>query len=318
MTNFRLPDEPRPGGCCGGGDQRASSEVTPSECGSPPGLSDRYPPPSRQRPIVDRVHGERARRACTESEHGIVLNMAWEATDGGDGLGSAQRAYQLIRSSIIEGRYRAGQRLIEGRIGEEFALSRTPVREALRLLEAEGLVLSIRNRGAIVRPVSPKEIIDLYELRARLESLGAERAAARATDAGIAELDAAITAFEAAIPSTDRIELTENRILSQANSRFHDAIVEMADHVRLSQLMARTVDIPLVFQAFRVFTREERVRSNVFHRLIRDALKNGEAARAGALMSEHILMGRDSLVARRNEAQVKDALFLGAPGESGR
>jgi len=243
--------------------------------------------------------------------------MAGETTDGLDGLGSAQRAYHLIRSSIIEGRYRAGQRLIEGRIGEEFTLSRTPVREALRLLEAEGLVLSVRNRGAIVRPVSPKEIIDLYELRARLESLGAERAATRVTDAGIAELDAAITEFEAAIPATDDIELAENRILSQANSRFHDAVVDMADHARLSQLMARTVDIPLVFQAFRVFTREERVRSNVFHRLIRDALKNGEAARAGALMSEHILMGRDSLVARLNEAEVKDALFLGAPGDSG-
>jgi DNA-binding GntR family transcriptional regulator len=242
--------------------------------------------------------------------------MTQEPSGGLDGLGSAQRAYQLIRSSIIEGRYRAGQRLIEGRIGEEFSLSRTPVREALRLLEAEGLVLSIRNRGAIVRPVSPKEVIDLYELRARLESLGAERAATRATDAGIAELDAAIAAFDAAIPATDHIELTENRILSQANSRFHDAVIEMADHARLSQLMARTVDIPLVFQAFRVFTREERVRSNVFHRLIRDALEHGEAARAGALMSEHILMGRDSLVARLDEAQVKDALFLGASGEA--
>jgi len=233
-----------------------------------------------------------------------------------DGQGNAQRAYELIRSSIIEGRYRAGQRLIEGKIGEEFQLSRTPVREALRLLEAEGLILSVRNRGATVRPVSPKEIIDLYELRARLESLGAERAATRATEAGIAELDAAITAFEAAIPASDLIETAENRALSQANSRFHDAIVEMADHLRLRQLMSRTVDIPLVFQAFRVFTHEERARSNMFHRLIRDAVKNGDAARAGALMSEHILLGRDSLVARLDEAQVKDALFLGASEDS--
>ena len=69
-----------------------------------------------------------------------------------DGLGEpVPDAYELIRTAIVENRYEPGQRLVEQRIAEEFGLSRTPVREALRRLEAEGLVVAERNRGARVR-----------------------------------------------------------------------------------------------------------------------------------------------------------------------
>lgn len=244
-------------------------------------------------------------------EGDIVLNVVEHRADG---LGSAQRAYELIRSAIIEGRYRAGQRLIEQRIGEEFQLSRTPVREALRLLEAEGLVLSERNRGAVVRPITAKEVVDLYELRARLESMAAERAATRATEDDIAELDQAIAQFQDALPSGTAADLEEIRILNEANSVFHGALIQIADHARLAHLMARTVDVPLVFQAFRVFNHGERERSNLFHRLIREAVAGGEVQRAGHLMSEHILMGRDSLLAHLEEAPLADALFVGTAG----
>jgi DNA-binding GntR family transcriptional regulator len=226
------------------------------------------------------------------------------------GLGSAQRAYELIRAAIIEGRYRPGQHLIEQRIGEEFDLSRTPVREALRILEAEGLVISERNRGAIVRPVSAADIYDLYELRARLESLAAERAAERVTPEDLNELDAAIEEFDNAIPPDSSAGLAQIRAINQANAKFHGTIVRMADHSRLSQLLSRTVDIPLVFQAFRVFDRDERLRSNQFHRFMRDAVAAGEAERAGRLMSEHIFMGRDVLLARL-EGNSTENLFHG-------
>lgn len=239
---------------------------------------------------------------------GIVFDMASmspaPAPVPHDDLGGAQRAYELLRTAIIEGRYRPGQRLVEQRIGEELALSRTPVREALRRLEAEGLVLSRRNRGAVVRPVDAKEVVDLYELRARLESLAAERAAERVTPADVAELDAAIAEFDDALagsgsaPRPAASDLEAVRALNRANARFHDAVLRAADHVRLANLLARTVDIPLVFQAFRVFTPGERARSNLFHRLVRDAVAAAEPARAGRLMTEHVLLGRDSLLSR--------------------
>src|SRR5262245_1038429 len=96
------------------------------------------------------------------------IHMRSAPADQLTALGSAEQAYRQIRDAIVQGRYRPGQRLIEQRISEEFGLSRTPVREGLRRLEAEGLVITERNRGAVVRPVTPGDIDDLYELRATL------------------------------------------------------------------------------------------------------------------------------------------------------
>lgn len=237
----------------------------------------------------------------------IVSHMAEPTSGPGTGMGSAARAYELIRAAIIEGRYRSGQRLVEQRVGEEFALSRTPVREALRLLEAEGLVVSRRNRGVVVRPVTARDVADLYELRARLESLAAERSATRATPEDLAAMDLAIAAFDAAVvPGEDPLDGV--RALHRANARFHDAVLRSADHPRLSQLMARTVDIPLVFRAFQEFTPEERARSNLFHHLLRAAIAAGEPERAGRLMTEHVLQGRDSLLDRIAAAPLAESI----------
>jgi DNA-binding GntR family transcriptional regulator len=232
----------------------------------------------------------------------IVFDMTQKTADRPAEFGSAGRAYELIRAAIIDGRYQPSQRLIEQRIGDEFSLSRTPVREALRLLEAEGMVITERNRGAIVRPVTREDVADLYELRTRLESLAAERAATRATPEDIAELDASIAAFDHEIRPSDTAEVAEIQALNQANIWFHATIVRIADHSRLRQLLGRAVDIPLVFQAFRVFTHQDRVRANLFHQLIREAVARNEPDRAGRLMSEHILLGRDALLASLPEA----------------
>jgi DNA-binding GntR family transcriptional regulator len=210
--------------------------------------------------------------------------------------GNAELAYMRIRQAIVEGKYLPGQRLIEQRVGEEIGLSRTPVREAFRRLEAEGLLTSELNRGATVRDVSEVEIRDIYQLRSLLEGLVAERAAERATPELSEELRASAVAFEAAIPPGEVCDVRELRRLSEANAVFHSTLLRMADHRRLSQILGRTVDIPLVFQAFRQFDRSERVRSAMFHHLIADAVSAGEGARAANLMREHILQGRDVLL----------------------
>ncbi|WP_163708129.1 GntR family transcriptional regulator [Mycobacterium timonense] len=216
--------------------------------------------------------------------------------------GRSELAYRLIRRAIAEGEFEPGSRLVEQRIGEMFDLSRTPVREALRALAADGLVTIERNRGAIVATMSDTDIRDQYELRARLESLAAERAATRMGGDGIAALDAAIAEFDEGIelmsgPSPD----AGLRRITAANSAFHQAIVVGAQHRRLSALLEHAVDIPLVYQVFRHQTRQERERSNLFHRMVRDAIADGEAQRAGALMAEHILQGRDSLLTLRSQ-----------------
>ena len=210
--------------------------------------------------------------------------------------GSTRHAYDEIRQAIVEGRYPPGQRLIEQRVAEEFSLSRTPVREAIKMLAAEGLVSTEMNRGAVVRRLRVEDIEDLYELRARLEGYGAFRAASRITPEQLAELDGAIARFVRAIPGAARSRLDATREVNAANKTFHRTVLEAAAHERLTTMVGRTVDVPLVFQAFRRFDRASLERSNLFHGLIRHALAQGDGARAEALMMEHIAEGRDALL----------------------
>ena len=205
-------------------------------------------------------------------------------------------AYEQVRTAIVENRYPPGHRLVEQRIAEELQLSRTPVREALRMLEAEGLVVSERHRGAMVRPLSPTEVIDLYGLRIRLESYAVEVATERATETELGDLVAAADSFGEIRRSVDPESVEGVRRIHEANARFHDGVIAAARHRRLETMLARTVDIPLVFQAFRTFGPREIERSDTFHRLIADAMCRRDAARAAALMGEHIAQGRDALL----------------------
>ena len=126
-------------------------------------------------------------------------------------------------------------------------------REALRMLQAEGLVVSERNRGAMVRPLSSTEVEDLYGLRIRLESYAVELATERSTETELGAMVEAADAFNAAAAAWDAGSVDSTRRLHEANRRFHDGILEAARHRRLTTMLARTVDIPLVFRAFQSF-----------------------------------------------------------------
>lgn len=216
--------------------------------------------------------------------------------------------YADIRRGVIEGRYPPGLRLVEQRLAEEFAVSRTPVREALRRLEAEGLVEVERNRGAQVRRLTAPEIADLYDARSRLEAYVAELAADRRSEADIVALDAAAEAFDAAVSvvGASGHDLAQVRRLDEANAAFHSALIDASRHTRIRQLVGRTIDVPLVFQALRHFGPDELARSSLFHHLIRDAVVAGEPERAGRLMTEHVLQGRDVLLDRLHGTEVID------------
>jgi DNA-binding GntR family transcriptional regulator len=220
-------------------------------------------------------------------------------SDVSGGSGSVSLAYDRIRRSIVEGSYPPGSRLVEQALSAELSLSRTPIREALRRLEVEGLVLYRRNRGAVVRTTTPEEVADLYELRARLESYAAELAAERSTPRDRQSLRQATDAFDAVVGTEPRRRprtAEERWALHEANGQFHRAIVTAARHERLLQMLDRTVDVPLVYQALERFDPSELERSALFHRMITHAVVAGEAARAGRLMAEHILLGRDRLL----------------------
>jgi len=206
--------------------------------------------------------------------------------------------YAGLRRAIVEGRHPPGARLREQHLADEYAVSRTPIREALLRLQNEGLVVVERNRGAHVRVLSDREVVEVYELRARLEAYAAEMAAERADAADVARLSEAAIRFRSAVGSTSSPPGIERvRTIEDANAEVHHGILVASQHVRVRQLVGRATDAPLVFKAFRVFDSDHLARSALFHDLIVEAIAAHEPLRAGRLMTEHVLQARDILLA---------------------
>ena len=118
------------------------------------------------------------------------------------------RVFHAIREDILNGKYQANEELKEKSIGEELGVSRTPVREALRQLELEGLVHIIPNKGAFVEGITLKDVKDIYEIRALLEGLCARWAAENITQEQIEELE-------------------ENVFLSDFHFAFHQPLISL-------------------------------------------------------------------------------------------
>ena len=113
----------------------------------------------------------------------------WAATAEPRMFATAQQlAYSYVRDRILSGKYAGGMRLDPAEIGQALGISRMPVREALRQLDSEGLIVMRPNRGALVTRLTPLEVEELFEIRAVLEALAARFAVAQVTDDALSEL----------------------------------------------------------------------------------------------------------------------------------
>lgn len=203
--------------------------------------------------------------------------------------------FERLRRSILEGEYGPNERLIEEQLAEKIGVSRTPIRQALTMLEAEGLVEIVPNKGAMVCSFSAEEVWDIYDLRAVLEGHAARRAAGRIGTDDLERLRALADEMEGLVGRYDDHE-DEIRRLVVLNQEFHGAIVAASRNKRLEILIRRTVQIPLMFKAFYWYGPHERTISNHYHRQILIALQSGDADRAEIVMREHVYEGRDFVI----------------------
>jgi DNA-binding GntR family transcriptional regulator len=199
---------------------------------------------------------------------------------------AVERAYQSIRRSIHTGAYAPHARLTEQEIAASSGVSRTPVREALRRLSAEGLVVFQPNQGAVVAGWSEDDIEDIFALRTMLESYAVARAATRIDQAGIDQLrELADQIRDAALADgPDRID----RVMD-LNGRFHRALIEAAGSDRLRVMFGALIETPLIARSFRAYERDELLRATEHHREIVDALQARDADWASSTMRSHIL-----------------------------
>lgn len=139
--------------------------------------------------------------------------------------------FESIREAIIAGQLRPGERLMEIQLADEMGVSRTPVREAIRKLELEGLVIMIPRKGAYVSGLSMKDISEVFEIRSALEGLAAELAAERITDEELESLERHLVRIAESIERGDLITVVE------IDTDFHSMLYTASRNQRLSQII---------------------------------------------------------------------------------
>ena len=213
-------------------------------------------------------------------------------------------AYAALRERIASGGLGPGTWLREHTVATSLGLSRTPVREALRLLAAEGVVELVHNRGARVVSWSAEDIDEAYRLRALIEGYGAGLAAARADAACVAELRSLQERYEQALdgqdPQPTSAPMSSAPMSSapmssaQYNDDFHAAVLAASGSARLPVLVAAVSSAPLVRRVLHSYDDDDRRRSVMAHRDVITAIANGDADLATSAMSSHILAARYS------------------------
>jgi DNA-binding GntR family transcriptional regulator len=193
-----------------------------------------------------------------------------------------------LRQAILHGIFEGGQSLRQDEIATKFGVSRIPVREALRQLEAEGLVVFQPNRGATVTTVSPEEAQEIYEIRLALETMALQYAITEFTDADLQPI-------AAILDITD--QTTDVGRLAELNWEFHAALYTLAHRPRLLSMIKtlhtnvdRYVRLQLKDDNYRDRTHKE-------HHLLLEYCKKRDGERAIALLQQHIKTTGEQLVA---------------------
>lgn len=208
---------------------------------------------------------------------------------------ASERAYVYLRDGIYGGQFAPGDSLTEDELATAIGVSRTPVREAIRRAAADGLIELEDFRRARVARFNEKDLDDLFDLRAALESLAAERAARVVTAAQIEELERMATTMETATVASEPDRLLH--FFNDLNTQFHLAILKASGSREYIKAAQRLVETPLVLLRRYDGTLIGNLhRTNAHHRAIIAALKAGDAKWAQAEMAAHMLSARSNLL----------------------
>ncbi len=193
----------------------------------------------------------------------------------------ADQVFEQLETDILSGKYQRGDILTENKLSEALGVSRTPIREAIRRLQQENLIVETA-RGSVVVGISEKDLFDIYLIRENLEGIAAEMAAEAATEEGINELKSAfeLQEFYLAKENSEQIKLMDNK--------FHEILYKISgSHVFYNTLLPLHKKV----QKYRKVSVQSSSRANesvAEHRLILDAIisHNGEAA--AKYTSQHV------------------------------
>ena len=198
----------------------------------------------------------------------------------------AELAYERILTAILDGDFAPGDRLIMDRLAAELGISRTPVRDALRRMEADGLVQPA-TKGFVIRSLDAADVRAMYEAREPVEGWAARVAATRAADAGSAMADALV--------GLENVPVDEPSAAYRANRDFHRAIVLAAGNPVLVDCFDTIWGRGLALLSFAESARHGSTVDYEEHRVLHEAVMSGDPDRAEVEMLAHIRRGAASV-----------------------
>lgn len=210
---------------------------------------------------------------------------------------SAEIAYNKILDLLLHGETPAGGRLRENHLAELTGVSRTPVRQALNRLAAEGVVRLSRNRGAQVVQLTDDDARGLLDLRARFEPYATRLAVGHMTEEHLDRLVDLADQMEGLIDSADFHPVT----LSRLNNEFHGVLIENCGNRHLVMALQSVVMPAMVARTFDRYTPEALQRSMAHHTELIDAARARDAEWAESVMRTHILAARHAYPAGRTQ-----------------
>lgn len=203
------------------------------------------------------------------------------------------RIYGVAKDRIINGTYGPGQRLTEQSFADEFSTSRTPVREAMRMLAAEGYVLFKPNSGTIVHTWTTNQILEIFRLRASLEAEICGYAALHISPAQIEKLR--VLQNEIEMNGLDSREVNASRI-SKLNRRFHNIIALASGQERMVSVLNKAIEAPIVHRTFRSYDAKQMQRSFYQHHELIDAFVAHDKEWAISVMRSHIHAAKNAVL----------------------
>ncbi len=200
------------------------------------------------------------------------------------------RVFHKLREDILNGKYQEYEELKEVAIGEEMGVSRTPVREAFRQLELEGLIQIIPNKGAYVTGITEKDVKDIYMIRSLLEGLCARWATANITKEQMEEME------ENVYLARFHAEKGHLEQMAELDNRFHEILYEACDSKILEHQLKDFHQYVLRVRRKTLSDPKRGIESNEEHSQIMEAIKAGDADKAEHLANRHIINAYENMV----------------------
>lgn len=210
------------------------------------------------------------------------------------------QVYQILKEDICSGKYRPGQWLQENEVAAQLSVSRSPVREALRQLAADGLVVEIPNKGVFVKEFTSRDIEEVFDLRVLLENYAIGHLKDNLSTAGMKQLMACLAQMEQAHAQNDL-----RRYIDQ-DAQLHSLLVELSGNSLLSSIYSRIHSMNQQFRIYSLVSKKRFDESIEEHRDMIHRLLTGNTQEAQVINRRHLQLAREKIIEHLAQRAAQD------------